>query len=258
MKNISKSNIKQKNVDKKNDVEKLSVNCKKTNDICNVLNIGIAFLALIATIWIGFGTSQISKESNKIMKKTQELSREANKINKKQEELIYNVVGGEEDMYYEMKIENSEIIKIPCKTTILDVKQGVIDILRVIVFDGNNITSMSEVEWEILDKVRLTDKGLGTKVGENVTESDNGICYDYFFLYIKSGADTEHLVLVYTEINTNEGERNASAPKMKTKLDLLEIENSEFKNNAYKEMMYNYQILHKRVEELSQNGMELY
>lgn len=133
-------------------------------------------------------------------------------------------------------------------------KQGVIDVLKVIKYNGKDLKILGQPNEKMMEKYRLSDNLLEMKVEQNLTDVHNNKLYDYFFVYIKSGDGLEHLDLIYTEINLKKGGK-ASKPKLKTKIDILDNSNKDL---GYLEMMDSYKKIIENIDKILEGELQLY
>lgn len=225
----------------KRENSKLKEKCNKIKtSITNnkdVIEVILSVITILVTIFIAYFAQNISKESNA--------------INKKQQPLVYEIFGGQEEMNY--KIGE---INLPCKSPMLRVNQGVVNIIKIIEYNGTDLKILSQPGYDFIEQLQTNNYVMSMKVEQNYTDLTRPIIYDYFFLYIKSGDGLNHLDLVYTKIDV--GNNSVEEPEIITKLDLLQ-NNTEMKEDlGYQEMLDVYRKLQDKISELPQNDMEVY
>ena len=218
--------------------------CKKTRDflktnIVDIIGIFVAIVGIVVAIIIGWKTCEISKN--------QEL------IGQRSESIMYSVTNGTKGIEYAIdgRVQN----QIKSYKPVIKVKRGIIDVLKVIKYNEKEFKILGQPKEELMDKYRLSKKGLQLTVEQNITKDyGDTIFYDYFFVYIKSGDGSEHLDLIYTKINLNNTDK-VLKPVLKTKLDILENTNND---KGYLEMMNSYKKLLKEIDKLSSGQLVLY
>lgn len=99
---------------------------------------------------------------------------------------MYSVTNGTKGIEYAIdgRVQN----QIKSYKPVIKVKRGIIDVLKVIKYNGKEFKILGQPKEELMDKYRLSKKGLQLTVEQNITKDyGDNIFYDYFFVYIKSG-----------------------------------------------------------------------
>ena len=179
---------------------------------------------------------------------------EANMINRKSEPLIYHVVESSTIDKYIIDYYG-EKFEIPCKSLGIKVEQGVIDVIRVIVYDGENLKIFDQPDYDFIKQFRMKDYTMDIEVEMNKTDIYNGILYDYFFVYIKSGDGLESVDLVYTRIDI--ANKSADDQKIASKMEILKVGDENKEDIAYYQMIEAYRDLQNKFSELLQRNLEI-
>lgn len=211
---------------------------EKKSCILKYIEIFLAVVEIAITIFLGIVANDIQKNQETISRKS--------------EPLIYEVIGEIKSLQYQ--IEERPELKIDSYAPVIIVKQGVIDVLKVIKYNGKDLKILGQPNEKMMEKYRLSDNVLEMKVEQNLTDVHNNKLYDYFFVYIKSGDGLEHLDLIYTEINLKKGGK-ASKPKLKTKIDILDNSNKDL---GYLEMMDSYKKIIENIDKILEGELQLY
>ncbi len=206
-----------------------------------IKDIAIPVIEMVMTIMIAIYANRIAIE--------------ANIINKKSEPLIYHIVESNGEGKYNIDYNGAEL-EIPFKAHALKVEQGVIDVIKFIVYDGKNFTICNDLDYDFLEEFRKNDYTMEIETEENFTHQYNGICYDYFFIYIKSGDGKERIDLAYTGINLTSG--TANNPEIESKMSILKLNNESKNDMAYYEMLEVYKDLEDNFSKLLKSDTEIY
>lgn len=150
---------------------------EKKSCILKYIEIFLTVVEIAITIFLGIVANDIQKNQETISRKS--------------EPLIYEVIGGIKSLQYQ--IEERPELKIDSYAPVIIVKQGVIDVLKVIKYNGKDLKILGQPNEKMMEKYRLSDNVLEMKVEQNLTDVHNNKLYDYFFVYIKSGDGLEHL-----------------------------------------------------------------
>ncbi len=206
-----------------------------------IKDIVIPIIEIVAMVAIAITTEKVYLEANR-------LSNEANIINKKSEPLIYHIVESNGVEPYPFKYKG-EVLKIHCKAHALKIDQGIVDEIKIIIYDGKYFSIYDQVDHDFMEKLRTNDYTIeiGTP-GKEFTQVYNDIVYDYFFIYIKGGAGTERIDLAYTGINLKDG--TTDKPKIEDKMAILKLSDEYKKDLAYYKMLEVYKKLQEQFSEL--------
>lgn len=214
-----------------------------------IKDIIIPIIGIIATFGMAVITIVVYIEANK-------LSQEANLINKKSEPLIYSVKRGSSIGTYSFEY-NDEHLEIPCKSFKIKVEQGVIDEIRFIKYDGKNVNIYDELGYDFMERFRKNNNiELEIETSDFKIKLHDGIGYDYFFIYIKSGDGTERLDLVYAKIDVNNNTVDDTV--IENKLYILKLNNEHKDNVAYYEMIEVYKDIQDNFSDLLKSDMSIY
>lgn len=201
----------------------------------------IPSIGIVATSVIAIFTIMVYVKANK-------LSEEANIINRKNEPLLYHIVEGSEIESYEFEY-NGKTLEIPYKAHALKIDQGIIDDIKIIIYDGKYFSIYDKMDYDFMEKLRTNNYTIeiGTP-GKEFTQIYNDIVYDYFFIYVKCGDGKERVDLAYTGINFADG--TTTEPQIENKISILKLSDEYKKDLAYYEMLEVYKDLQDKFSEL--------
>lgn len=176
--------------------------------------------------------------------KANKLTEEANIINKKNEPLLYYLTNSSEKGIYKIEYKGEEV-EIPCEAHELKVEQGIIDEIKIIIYDGKNYNIYDQMNddtiHEFIEEYDWNNCSLVIKTEANFTHQYNDIIYDYFFIYIKSGDGLERIDLAYTGIDIKN--KIVSKPIITDMMSLIKINDVDKDDLSYYEMLEVYKKL---------------
>lgn len=148
---------------------------------------------------------------------------------------------------------------MPCKAHELKIEQGIIDEIKIIIYDGNNFSIYDQTNdnsiHNFIEECNWDNCSLSIDTIENFTHEYNGVMYSYFFIYIKSGDGTERIDLAYTGIDIEN--KIVSEPMIADKFTIIQLNNTYKDDLAYYEMLDVYKDLQDKFSELLKTDTDI-
>lgn len=199
----------------------------KLEIVWKILPIILTVISIIFTVTYNYMVLSLSSAAEQRARQNQPLS--------------YTLDSENRGMKYTFTYQGEER-EIPAPTLKLHVQTGAICSVTPIRFDANGLEVEGTFGEELLDDkyyVTIDSASPGTIAYEN------GIAYDYFFLYIKSLSGEQTLDMVCNEIDLLTGEVSS---KVYSRIDLLERDPQ--RTDMLAEMLNYYAQLHDLIEAL--------